>query len=155
MTNQVETVSNTVTQETFNSIFLQMLTGVKEASTEIYSASKDMISNAVSFSMEQAPQVVNEFIRWIIVSNCVKVAIFSVIFGIALYLNKRFFNYCKRHDDDTWVCYAMWATICLVTFGMWFFNNILPSILEATKALIAPRIFLIEWTLNKINTIRY
>lgn len=164
MTNNVPELVTTavkeIPQETFNSVFLQMLTGVKDASGEIYTASKDMISSAISFSMEQAPQVVHEFILWAIVKNSITVFIFFLVFGIFLYFNKKGFNYCSKEAKTSSDPYCYWFPYAVVTacfmalFIIIFCNVIYPSMLDGVKAAIAPRIYLMEWAVQQFNSIK-
>lgn len=164
MTNNVPALVTTAVQElpqeTFNNVFLQMLTGVKDASGEIYTASKEMISSAISFSMEQAPQVVHEFILWAIVKNSIAVFIFFLVLGFFLYFNNKMFKYCSKEAENTsdplcyWLPYAIVTAISIAIFIAIFCNIIYPSMLDGVKAAIAPRIYLMEWAVQQFNSIK-
>lgn len=57
-------VTNSIPQETINSVLVDILKGVKDTGREIYGASKTGIVKTVDFAQEQAPLVVQEFLTW-------------------------------------------------------------------------------------------
>ncbi len=54
-------ITNNIPQETINAVLIDILKGAKDASSEIYGASKTGIVKAVEFAQEQSPMVVQEF----------------------------------------------------------------------------------------------
>jgi len=83
----------TNTQETVNSILIDVLKGVKDAGSEMYATSKVGLAKAVDFAMEQAPIVVQEFISWKMgdaIFNCIFYSIGVIILlGAIIWLKKK------------------------------------------------------------------
>jgi hypothetical protein len=83
----------TNTQETVNSILIDVLKGVKDAGSEMYATSKVGLAKAVDFAMEQAPIVVQEFLSWKMgdaIFNCIFYSIGVIILlGAIIWLKKK------------------------------------------------------------------
>src|SRR6185503_19457189 len=62
-TNVITTAKETIATN-INQVMIEILSGVKNASGDIYKFSKQEIGQGYDFLKQQAPQVVAEFLKW-------------------------------------------------------------------------------------------
>lgn len=155
MTNETEVISNTSSQEVFNQVLLEILTGTKEVGADFYSASKLAITNTTAFALEQAPQIFEELIRLTIFTNSIKIGFYLLTVGIMIHFNKKFFAYCKAENNDLlWACYTAKIISCFAFFIIGFNFCVLQAVSELLKAVLAPKVFLIETVFDKIGYLK-
>ena len=144
-------MTNNVPQEALNNILIDILKGAKEASGEIYGASKTGIVKAVDFATEQAPLVVQEFLAWKSAE-----AIFNiVIVSIALFFIYKFIQWCfkaansDRTPEDIMglmgLILAFALSAALITKGL------VGNAEQLIKIKVAPRVYVIEWISNQVK----
>ena len=147
-------MTNSIPQETVNTILIDMLKGAKDAGSEIYAAGKYSIIKAVDFAQEQAPMVVNEFVTWKFyeaLTNFVLYMIPVVIMLSIIIYAIRYFRSDKKKSDEVCVTLGI-ATLLSIVFSSGIFSiHIVPTINTMVKAKIAPRVFVIEWITNQIK----
>lgn len=169
--NTITTV-NTVTtnkltiQSTLNDVVIDILRGAKTASSEVYNASKSAVVASVDFAKQQVPDVVDQFIRWKLAEKIIHSSgwfLFVILFlVISRKINLWTNDYKAKYPNDlhngykftdyelgvffNWV-FKIVATIITV-FVIWF-NGV-----TIAKIVIAPKVFLIEYVVDTINTNR-
>lgn len=159
MTNTTQIVSAEA-QETLNGVLIDMLKGVKTASGEIYDASRTGITKAVDFAMEQAPLVVQEFLKWKMAEAIISL-IFWVIVGIGIYLSYRV---CKKQiklnnlDEFSYIIPGIAAffycfLLLIGSSGGGRHGDFGPvaNIKTIVKVNVAPRVYLIEYVSDTIK----
>jgi len=144
----------TNTQETVNSILIDVLKGVKDAGSEMYATSKVGLAKAVDFAVEQAPIVVQEFLSWKMGEAIFNVAVYTiaaiVLFCIARFLFKKIkdtnINYAKDEEIVPLGLGLMFsaAMFCLITI-----LHIKPNIETIIKIKLAPRVYILEYVTKK------
>jgi hypothetical protein len=133
-----------------NQVMLEMLTGVKNASGEIYSFSKQELGNGYDFVKKQAPEVVHEFIVWNIAEACVWILVWSGVAGILFFFARqmklsavRGGTYSGDKTAGKWVCRIVACLILVVTFGV--------NSMTIAKCSLAPRVFIIEYVVDMVK----
>lgn len=103
------------------------------------------LNSAESFASEQVPLLVQEIIRWELVSNCFYLCLLSFIFLVFLYIS--YFLVFKTKFSEERLMYALicaFASVCSLIF-------ILQTICDIAYVLLAPRMFLLEKMRDFIN----
>lgn len=110
---------------------------------QIIAAAKD----GASWTAEQAPMVVQEWLRWQVVSGFALAAVTTVMTGICLRVAwkiHRWVHDCERQPyDDLGLAYIPAGVLVFLGVTAWF-TTALPALMDATKALIAPRVVVLE-----------
>ena len=140
----------TNTQETINTILLDVLKGAKEVGSEIYSAGKAGLIQAVDFAMQQAPLVVQEFLSWKMSEAIINLIFFGAAFVIAfcffVFLIKKANKYIH---SEAIVAIGLGMVGTLVIMISLLFNFIKPDIQTIIKIKLAPRVYIIEYVTGK------
>ena len=140
----------TNTQETINTILLDVLKGAKEVGSEIYSAGKAGLIQAVDFAMQQAPLVVQEFLSWKMSEAIINLIFFGAAFVIAfcffVFLIKKANKYIH---SEAIVAIGLGMVGTLVIMISLLFNFIKPDIQTIMKIKLAPRVYIIEYVTGK------
>ena len=140
----------TNTQETINTILLDVLKGAKEVGSEIYSAGKAGLIQAVDFAMQQAPLVVQEFLSWKMSEAIINLIFFGAAFVIAfcffVFLIKKANEYIH---SEAIVAIGLGMVGTLVIMISLLFNFIKPDIQTIIKIKLAPRVYIIEYVTGK------
>ena len=140
----------TNTQETINTILLDVLKGAKEVGSEIYSAGKAGLIQAVDFAMQQAPLVVQEFLSWKMSEAIINLIFFGAAFVIAfcffVFLIKKANKYIH---SKAIVAIGLGMVGTLVIMISLLFNFIKPDIQTIAKIKLAPRVYIIEYVTGK------
>ena len=144
-------MTNNVPQEALNNILIDILKGAKEASGEIYGASKTGIVKAVDFATEQAPIVVQEFLAWKSAE-----AIFNiVIVSIALFFMYKFLQWCFKaansNEDPDNMLGLMGIVIALGLSAALITKGLVGNAEQLIKIKVAPRVYVIEWISNQVK----
>lgn len=144
--------TNTVTavsQETINSLVIDMIRGVKTASGEVYDASKMGIAKAIDFAQENARPVVQEFLTWNFTSSVIMSS--AYLLGILLVLLIIRKSYKVQGKDADYILFFGLSSIFGGIFSILLFVAAIKSAMIAVKVKVAPRIFLIEWVAEQVN----
>jgi uncharacterized membrane protein len=154
-----DAVSNTVqqvSQASVNSVLIEMLSGVKTAGGEIYTASKEMIHNGVNFVSEQAPDVVKQFLTWKFWESGAWMIMWFVVIGLLLYLRYRAsqFSVAHKETDDLntnfpigWI--MKWVSYIIIGFVLVF--PIRGHALNMVKIGVAPKVYIIEYVVDLVK----
>jgi hypothetical protein len=145
-------------QETFNSILLDILKGTRDAGHDIYAASKETIVKAVDFAQEQAPLVVQEFIKWKFCEALLQCVCSVFIMFVILYflhkLNKHRIRGVLKNDPDQ----SFGSAVVMVIISFFMCILVIPSAYCSLESIIkikvAPRIYLIDFVTNEIQKCR-
>jgi fumarate reductase subunit D len=147
-------MTNSIPQETVNTVLIDMLKGAKDAGSEIYSAGKYSIIKAVDFAQEQAPMVVQEFVTWKFyeaLTNFVLYMIPVVIMLSIIIYCIRYFRSDKYKSEEMCAALIISTILSIVLSAVIFIIHIIPAINTMVKAKIAPRVFVIEWVSSQIK----
>lgn len=136
-------------------VVVDILRGAKGAGSEDYAASKQAITKAVDFTMEQAPLVVKEFLRWQVARSIFLLLIWAGITTIPFYVSRRILKY--RNDDSQshtqtdkeFLTCAKWAFGLIASLIL--FLNVGYNGMRITKVCVAPRVFLIEYVVDSLK----
>ncbi|MFN7199826.1 MAG: hypothetical protein ACK5VM_06540 [Bacteroidota bacterium] len=142
----------TNTQETVNSILIDVLKGVKDAGSEMYATSKVGLAKAVDFAMEQAPIIVQEFLSWKMGEAIFNVVAYTIA-AIVLFCITRFFF---KKIKDTNINYpeeivplGLGFLFCSAVFCLIIFHQLKPNIETIIKIKLAPRVYILEYVTKK------
>ena len=142
----------TNTQETVNSILIDVLKGVKDAGSEMYATSKVGLAKAVDFAVEQAPIVVQEFLSWKMGEAIFNVALYTiaaiVLFCVARFLFKKIKDTDINYPEEIFPL-GLGVTFSAVMFCLITFLHIKPNIETIIKIKLAPRVYILEYVTKK------
>jgi hypothetical protein len=143
-------ITNNIPQETINNVLIDILKGAKDASSEIYGASKAGIVKAVDFAQEQAPMVVQEFLTWKFAQS----VIWTTVCVISLVALVVFFLKCKKlaeSDSSEDVIGFFGVIVCIIAFICVCAYGVIPNVEQMVKVKVAPRVYIIEWVSDQVQ----
>lgn len=144
-------ITNNIPQETINTVLIDILKGAKDASSEIYGASKAGIVKAVDFAQEQAPMVVQEFLTWKFAHSVIW-TIVGVIALIALVVAFLKFKKLARDSDSGGDIIGFFGMVgCVIAFLCVCGSNVIPNVEQMVKVKVAPRVYIIEWVSDQVQ----
>jgi hypothetical protein len=143
-------ITNNIPQETINNVLIDILKGAKDASSEIYGASKAGIVKAVDFAQEQAPMVVQEFLTWKFAQSVIwtTVGVISLVALVVIFLK------CKKlaeSDSSEDVIGAFGVIVCIIAFMCVCAYGVIPNVEQMVKVKVAPRVYIIEWVGDQVQ----
>lgn len=147
-TNSTDILSSakTAVSTNINQVLVDILSGVKDAGKDIYGASKGAIWSSINFVETQAPDVIKEFLRWQFVDSiiCGIGSILCIL--IVIFYAKKIIKYA---DDADYT-----IPISIISGGIVFVLIILTidNIRNAAKIYVVPKVYLIEYVVDKINS---
>lgn len=146
----MNSVTNNIPQETINSVLIDILKGAKDAGSEIYGASKSGIVKAVDFAQEQAPMVVQEFLK----RKFAQSVIWTIVGVISLVTLVVVFLKCKKlaksnSDGDIFGFFGM--VISTIVFLTVCGTGVIPNVEQMVKVKVAPRVYMIEWVSDQVQ----
>lgn len=141
-------ITNNIPQETINAVLIDILKGAKDASSEIYGASKTGIVKAVEFAQEQSPMVVQEFLVWKFAQSVIWVIVGVIAIGVLGFLIKKCASKISKSDEGE--IYLLPIAISVVLSVVICFANIVPNVEQIVKVKVAPRVFMIEWVSDRV-----
>ena len=156
-TNNIATnsVAN-VSQDTINSIFVDILRGTREAGSEIYAAGKAGLVKAVDFAQEQAPLVVQEFLKWNFAHAAIHLTVAVIILITLIWCVRKCYKFATKQENiDDASCVPAWIGILILIvciFGTG--ESIIPNVETMVKIKVAPRVYLIEYAVDKAQGVR-
>jgi hypothetical protein len=112
---------------------------------DIVSSTKEGIAKGVDFAIQQSPDLVNQLLRWNLVSNISWFVIFLGLDCVLGYVDYRFITY--PIDSDGKFFGSTLISILIIVFSFIAVN----FALDAVKILVAPKIFLVEYLYAKTN----
>lgn len=140
----------TNTQETVNTILIDVLKGVKETGSELYAAGKTGVAQAVDFALQQTPLVVQEFLSWKMgdaIFNCIFYSIAVIILlSIFIWAMKKV-KVLRFHDDIT-IVYSFILVFC-IGLAVASTITIKSNVETIIKIKLAPRVYIIEYVTGK------
>jgi hypothetical protein len=143
----------TNTQETVNSILIDVLKGVKDAGSEIYATSKVGLAKAVDFAVEQAPIVVQEFLSWKMGEAIFNVVLYTIVTIVLLcvvhILLKKIRSTDMNSSPEEIVPIALSFLFSLFVFCFITFFQLKPNIETIIKIKLAPRVYILEYVTKK------
>ncbi len=143
----------TNTQETVNSILIDVLKGVKDAGSEMYATSKVGLAKAVDFAVEQAPIVVQEFLSWKMgeaIFNVVAYTIATIVlFFVLRFLLKKIKEADMNCSPEEIVPIGLGFLFCSAVFCLIIFTQLKPNIETIIKIKLAPRVYILEYVTKK------
>lgn len=138
-----------IPQETINSVLVDILKGAKDAGHEIYGASKVGIVKAVDFAQEQAPLVVQEFLKWKFAEATIAVIMCIVAFVVmGFFIRKCFTNPWPNKSDGFSI---MGGVILSFIVFMMATKIFIPNVNQMVKVKVAPRVYIIEWVSDQVT----
>lgn len=143
-------ITNNIPQETINAVLIDILKGAKDASSEIYGASKTGIVKAVEFAQEQSPMVVQEFLLWKFAQSVIWVIVGVIAIGVLGFLIKKCVSKLKNSKSDEDQIYVLPIIISVIISVVICFANIVPNVEQIVKVKVAPRVFMIEWVSDRV-----
>ena len=143
----------TNTQETVNSILIDVLKGVKDAGSEMYATSKVGLAKAVDFAVEQAPIVVQEFLSWKMGEAVFNVIAYTIVTIVLLcvvrILLKKIRSTDMNSSPEEIVPIALSFLFSLFVFCFITFFQLKPNIETIIKIKLAPRVYILEYVTKK------
>jgi len=140
----------TNTQETVNTILIDVLKGVKETGSELYAAGKTGVAQAVDFALQQTPLVVQEFLSWKMgdaIFNCIFYSIGVIILlGAIIWLKKKL-EKLEPYEPEV-VIYSLTIVFC-IGLAVASMIPIKDNIETIIKIKLAPRVYILEYVTKK------
>ena len=141
----MNTTNSIMTDTNINQAIVSILSGVKSAGGEVYSASKTAIASGIDIVKAQAPDLVHEFVKW----KFAEAAVFTIIGVIGLLvIFTSWYKFNKKCDWDgevmtlsSLVCAVITIPCCVLTC----------NIMTMIQIWIAPKIYLIEYIVKAIK----
>lgn len=145
-------VTTVTTKETFNSVMVDILSGVKTASGEIYGATKGAIRTSVDFVAKETPEVITQFIKWHLLRACIWAAGFLGLGGFLLYLSRRcrIFHEKDIHNENDGLFIVGRIMTILAAIPILFFGAG-GEIMTITKITVAPKVYIIEYVVDTVQ----
>jgi hypothetical protein len=107
------------------------------------------IEKGVEFALEQAPEIIEQLLRWEMVSSGLKMLLALVMFGILIKFNLWQFHYWKEyykgHRDVHEGLFANFLQLPFIIIASILFN------LTWLKIWIAPKVWLIEYAASLVK----
>lgn len=144
-------MTNNIPQEALNNILIDILKGAKEASGEIYGASKTGIVKAVDFATEQAPLVVQEFLAWKSAEAIFNIVIVSIALFFMYKLIQWGFKAAKSCEEPDGVMGVMSLGFGIILSIVLITKGLVGNAEQLIKIKVAPRVYIIEWMSNQIK----
>jgi uncharacterized integral membrane protein len=145
----------TNTQETLNSIFIDILKGARDVGHDVVVASKEGIVKAVDFAQEQAPIVVQEFLKWKFCEALfysIGSIIILILIGIVAYRSYKCVKSSSFYSSDIAPTLSIFALVGTVVAGPIIMATVtVPRTLEAIKIQVAPRVYMIEYGIDTLK----
>jgi FtsH-binding integral membrane protein len=139
----------TNTQETVNTILIDVLKGVKETGSELYAAGKAGVSQAVDFALQQAPLVVQEFLSWKMSEAIINLIFFGIGTVIILFCLVFLLKKAKKNIENEAIVPIFFGTVFTVLALITLLGNIKKDIQTIAKIKVAPRVYIIEYVTKK------
>jgi FtsH-binding integral membrane protein len=139
----------TNTQETVNTILIDVLKGVKETGSELYAAGKAGVAQAVDFALQQAPLVVQEFLSWKMSEAIINLIFFGVATVIMLFCLVFLLKKAKKNIENDAIVPIFFGTFFTVIALIFLLRNIKNDIQTIAKIKLAPRVYIIEYVTKK------
>jgi len=139
----------TNTQETVNTILIDVLKGVKETGSELYAAGKTGVAQAVDFALQQAPLVVQEFLSWKMSEAIINLIFFGIGTVILLFCLVFLLKKAKKNIENDAIVPIFFGTLFTVITLIALLNNIKKDIQTIVKIKLAPRVYIIEYVTGK------
>lgn len=154
-----ETVKS-VASTNLNQVLIEILSGVKSAGGEVYTASKDAIHKSVDFVVEQAPDVVKQFLMWKFFHALTWMLIWISVASIVLFFAYKLRKYQDKASKDTGynsgdpsehnvVVIFKWILGCLACIFLLF--GVSSNALQMVKIKVAPKVYIIEFVVDTIR----
>lgn len=124
---------------------------LKEKSSELLVKMIDFsiqsASDVVEFSKQQIPQVIHELLMWRATNAGIWMLV-GILVLIGMWKTFKAINKCVKDtgDDDNYIMHI--GTAMLAIIGLGFF---LPNLLEMLQILVAPKVYLIEYSADLIK----
>lgn len=150
----MNSTNNIVSQETINSILIEMLHGAKGAGSEVYAAGKAGIVNAVEFANKHAESTVHEFLRWHFYDAVISAAISAMVLLIFGYWIRCIYRYSDKCPDSEAPVVSFGLVVCVIVFVATLTNSFVPNVKRAVKVGVAPSVYLIEWTVDQVKQVK-
>lgn len=153
-TNTTSSVGSITGNTNVQTVIVDILMGVKNASGEIYDVSKSAISSGIDVVKSQAPDIITEFLKWkftcalifVIMGLILIVAGGSVIFYCLFYCYKKPDIF---YDTEVLILASIFlGGLPIVTGTALTLVNIFPLV----QIWIAPKIYLIEYIVSVVKT---
>jgi hypothetical protein len=103
------------------------------------------IEKGVEFALEQAPEIIEQLLRWEMVSSGLKMLSALVMFGILIKFNIWQFRYWSKQDDISDEAVANIFQLPFIIIACTLFN------LTWLKIWIAPKVWLIEYAASLVK----
>lgn len=154
--NTAQQVADTVKQSVttnLNEVVVQMLSGLKDASGEVYAASKMALVKSIDVVKEQAPDVVRQFIAWSFARSLLLYLVWLIPVGAGIYAAIRVKRYgrdngiAQWNDDDKignvvtiilfWCASAVIFMVDTCNYGM-----------DCLQIAVAPKVYILQYVIE-------
>jgi hypothetical protein len=126
---------------------------IQSLSVEAFKLLLNNITNMKDFVIEQAPDICKQILAFGFVSNIVYITLCVLIIAMSLYVIKyitKDLNLEKSHNDENdGICFftLVLCGIIVISFGI-----MIKDILELLKIYYAPKLYLIDYIMNIVNS---
>jgi len=148
--------AKTMVATNINQVLIEILTGAKAASGEVYSASKITIGQTYDFVKKETPQVIAEILRWKLVECCVRTGVWGSFTFILLGFSMKLSSWRKKatpsnsHSDSREMASAFkWILRCVALLLL--ILNLGYNGMTVSKIVSAPRVYIIEYVIDTIQ----
>jgi len=164
ITTTTTTTNSATLQATLNDVVIDILRGAKSAGSEVYQASKSAVVASVDFAKNQVPDVVEQFLKWKITEKVVYIVGWLVIAVLLVYISRSFNTFAtnfRKNSPDSFTRYSNPVDYDFAIGFKWFTRvgavvivviNIWLNGMTIAKILIAPKVYLIEYVVDTIQS---
>jgi hypothetical protein len=129
-------------------ILLGTLEKAQEVGADIYDATKDGLAKAVDFAQEQVPALIKELLVWEFWYHAIHAVLWLLAFILLVYLFRKVWKYMDKLEE--FGCMGVIVIPC-VAIGI-LLGGLVPNITTCVKIKTAPRLFLIEYCADLVQT---
>lgn len=142
-TNMVKAITN---DTNITQAIVSILGGAKDVGGDIYDTSKLAISKSVDFVKQQAPDLIESFVKWKFVEAAVYTVAGAIGLILAIYLGIYFSKKAYSSGEEFLIMPAIFSFAATIP-SMIGFSNIMTCLYIYT----APKVYLIEYIMNHIH----
>ena len=151
---QVKDAAKQTVATNINQVMVQILTGVKDASGEIYGASKVAVGQAYEFVKKEAPEVIVEFLRWRMIQAIIWALVFLSVAALLFFFARQLKLWAEKNPhayrDNLEMAIAM-KWVMRVIACLTIIITLMVNGMTVGKIVAAPRVYIIEYVVDTIN----
>lgn len=138
-----------------NQVMVQILTGVKDASGEIYGVSKVAVAQSYDYVKKETPEVIKEFLLWKLVESSIYAAGWTAVACLLFLFSSILAKHIPGFEyDENIAAGKFFRWFMVVAASLIIVTSLSMNGMTIGKILVAPRVYIIEYVVDTIQTHR-